>query len=362
MTFREVTHTSKLLMLRTNMSSDLQLLAHRLNRISERHRRTRDFTLNTLHGAFREILACFPVYRTYIREGDVSQRDRQIVSRAVAQAKRRNPATNAAVFDFIRDVLLLQDSPVLDDDGRSERSLFVGRFQQVTSPVMAKGVEDTAFYRYFPLASLDEVGGDPDRGVETVEEFHRQNLARHAQWPRSLICTTTHNTKRSEDVRARLDILSEIPSLWRKAVNRWSRLNRRHHGEVEGQTAPSRNDEYLFYQTLIGTWPLSEPDDKALDLLIKRLQVCMEKATRESKLHTSWINPVPEYDAAMREFVIGRAQGPRGKPLLERVLRLSRAGRKLGIADRTVADFSETDLARRARYLPGTGTLGLQSR
>ena len=185
------------------MSSDLQLLAHRLNLISERHRRSRDFTLNTLRIALREILTCFPVYRTYIREGDVSERDRQFVHRAAAQAKRRNPATDSAVFDFIRDVLLLQSPPGLDEAGRRERALFVGRFQQVTSPVMAKGIEDTAFYRYFPLASLNEVGGDPARGVTTIEEFHAQNLARQTQWPRSLIATTTHDTKRSEDVRAR---------------------------------------------------------------------------------------------------------------------------------------------------------------
>ncbi len=228
------------------------MLAHRLNLISERHRRSRDFTLNTLRIALREILTCFPVYRTYIREGDVSDRDRQFIHRAAAQAKRRNPATDAAVFYFIRDVLLLESPPGLDEAGRSERALFVGRFQQVTSPVMAKGVEDTAFYRYFPLASLNEVGGDPARGAATVEEFHSQNLARRAQWPRSLIATTTHDTKRSEDVRARINVLSEIPHLWRKAVNRWARLNRRHRRETGGQPAPSRNDEYLFYQTLIG--------------------------------------------------------------------------------------------------------------
>ena len=310
--YDEVAHQSKLLILRTAMSSDLQLLAHRLNRISERHRRSRDFTLNTLRIALREILTCFPVYRTYIREGDVSERDRQFVNRAAAQAKRRNPATDSAVFDFIRDVLLLQSPPGLDEAGRHERALFVGRFQQVTSPVMAKGIEDTAFYRYFPLASLNEVGGDPARGVTTIEEFHAQNLARQTQWPRSLISTTTHDTKRSEDVRARLNVLSEIPHLWRKAVNRWARLNRRHLREVNGQPAPSRNDEYLFYQSLTGIWPLAEPEGEALGQLTERMQVYMEKATREAKLQTSWVNPVAEYDAAVREFVAAALSG-RGK-------------------------------------------------
>lgn len=301
--FREVTHQSKLLIFRSAMSSDLQLLAHQLNRISERHRRSRDFTLNTLRIALREILACFPVYRTYIRDGYVSDRDRQVVCRAVAQAKRRNPATDAAVFEFIRDVLLLERPPDLDEAGRQERELFVGRVQQLTSPVMAKGVEDTAFYRYFPLASLNEVGGDPIHGTATIEDFHRHNLARQAAWPRSLICTSTHDTKRSEDARARINVLSEIPHVWRKAVNRWARLNRRHHREVDGQPAPSRNDEYLFYQSLIGIWPLTPPDGKSFRELAARIAAYMEKATREAKVHTSWINPDSEYDAAVREFV-----------------------------------------------------------
>jgi len=301
--FREVAHQSKLLIMRTAMSSELMLLAHRLNRISERHRGSRDFTLNTLRIALREILACFPVYRTYIGEGDVSERDRQVVCRAVAQAKRRHPAANAAVFDFIRDVLLLQVPPGLDEAGRRERELFVGRFQQVTSPVMAKAIEDTAFYRYFPLASVNEVGGDPVRGPTTTEEFHRQNLARQAQWPRSLLATTTHDTKRSEDVRARIDVLSEIAHVWRAAVNRWARLNRRHRREVDGLPAPSRNDEYLFYQTLAGVWPLVAPDGTELRQLVERLQLYMEKATHEAKIHTSWINPNSDYDGAVRGFV-----------------------------------------------------------
>jgi maltooligosyltrehalose synthase len=254
--FREVAHQSKLLILRAAVSSDLQLLAHRLNRISERHRQTRDFTLHSLRTALLEILACFPVYRTYIREGETTEGDRQFVCRAVAQAKRRHPVLDAALFDFARDVLLLQAPPGLDDAGRRQRELFVGRFQQLTSPVMAKGIEDTAFYRYFPLSSLNEVGGDPVSGPTSVEEFHRQNLARQARWPFSLIATTTHDTKRSEDLRARINVLSEIPNVWRTAINRWARLNRRHRREVAGQPAPSRNDEYLFYQSLVGVWPL----------------------------------------------------------------------------------------------------------
>ncbi len=302
-TFREVGHESKMLILRAAMSSDLQLLAHRLNRISERYRRSRDFTLNTLRVALREILASFPVYRTYIGPNIVSERDRQVIYRAVAQAKRRNPAIDAAAFDFIRGVLLLEAPPDMAEAGRRERDLLVGRFQQVTSPVMAKGIEDTAFYRYVPLSSLNEVGGSPDHGPTTLDEFHRGNLARQAEWPRSLLATTTHDTKRSEDVRARINVLSEIPRLWRAAVNRWTRLNRRRRREVEGQPAPSRNDEYLFYQTLVGAWPLAPPMGHELLNLADRIRAYMEKATHEAKLHTSWINPNVEYDAAIRDFV-----------------------------------------------------------
>jgi (1->4)-alpha-D-glucan 1-alpha-D-glucosylmutase len=310
--FEETAYQSKLLILRTAMSNDLQLLAHRLNLISERHRRSRDFTLNTLRTALRDILTCFPVYRTYIREGEVTDRDRQVIHRATAQAKRRNPAIDAAAFDFIRDVLLLESPPALNESGRRERAMFVGRFQQVTSPVMAKGIEDTAFYRYVPLVSLNEVGGHPARGIATVEDFHNQNLARRAQWPRSLIATTTHDTKRSEDLRARINVLSEVPHLWRKAVNRWARLNRRHRRDVNGLPAPSRNDEYLFYQSLLGIWPLLDPDAETLAHLTERMQAYMEKATHEAKLQTSWISPDAEYDVAVREFVAA-AMSARGK-------------------------------------------------
>jgi (1->4)-alpha-D-glucan 1-alpha-D-glucosylmutase len=303
--FREIVYGSKMLILRVSMASELVLLAHRLNRLSERHRWSRDYTLNSLRVALREILGNFPVYRTYISAEEVPDRDRQFIHRAVAQAKRRNPAMDAGVFDFVRDVLFLKRPPELDESGIRERALFIGRFQQVTSPVMAKGVEDTSFYRYYPLTSLNEVGGEPARGVVSVEEFQRENADRRQKRPRSLLATTTHDTKRSEDVRARINVLSEIPQLWRTAVNRWSRLNRWQRRETEGQPAPSRNDEYLFYQALIGVWPLEPPDDATLPPLVERLQGYMEKASHEAKVHTSWINPSPEYDAAVREFVAG---------------------------------------------------------
>jgi (1->4)-alpha-D-glucan 1-alpha-D-glucosylmutase len=302
MIFREVAYEAKRLILRVAMFSELQLLAHRLNRISERHRRSRDFTLNSLRVALREVLACFPVYRTYIRPDSVSERDRQFVHRAVAQAKRRNPARDPAVFDFLRDVLLQAAPPGLDEAGRHERELFLGRFQQVTSPLVAKGIEDTAFYVYFPLASLNEVGSDPAHGPVATAEFHRDNSERHARRPGSLLASTTHDTKRSEDVRARINVLAEVPPLWRAAVNRWARLNRRHRREVDGLPAPSRSDEFLFYQTLVGVWPIEPPGRQEYADLLARIQGYMEKAIHEAKQRTSWINPNTEYDAAVRDF------------------------------------------------------------
>lgn len=301
--FHEVAYRCKLLILRVAMASELYLLAHRLNRISERHRHCRDFTLNSLRTALREVLACFPVYRTYVGTGGVNVRDREVIRRAVSRAKRRNPAMDTAVFDFIQGVLLLEAPEKLDEAGRHERQFFVGRFQQATSPVMAKGVEDTAFYRYYPLVSANEVGSEPARAAVTLQQFHEENLWRWSEHPCSMTCTSTHDTKRSEDVRARISVLSQVPQQWRSAVNRWSRINRRFHEEVDGQAAPSRNDEYLLYQTLVGIWPLVPPDDNQHEQLIERLVRYMEKATREAKAHTSWISPDPEYDHAVGQFV-----------------------------------------------------------
>ncbi len=301
--FHEVAYQCKLLILRVAMASELHLLAHRLNRISERHRLFRDFTLHSLRRVLREILAFFPVYRTYIGGGVVSDRDREVIGRAVARAKRRNPAMDAAEFDFVRDVLLLEQPPRLDDATRRQRAFFVGRFQQVTSPVMAKGVEDTAFYRYYPLASANEVGGEPARAAVSVDDFHADNWQRHGRHPGSMVGTSTHDTKRSEDVRARINVLSEIPHWWRANVTRWARINRRFRREVDGRPAPIRNDEYLFYQIVYGIWPLDPPGADEHEQMVDRVVRYMEKATHEAKLRTSWISPDPHYDEAVARFV-----------------------------------------------------------
>jgi len=301
----EVVYRSKRLIINMAMAAELQLLAVRIGRLSEQHRRFRDFTLNNLRTALQEIIACFPIYRTYITAesaADVSERDRQFIATAVRRARRRNPTLDARLFEFVRDVLLLKQPPDLDEKSLHERRVFVGRFQQVSSPVMAKGVEDTAFYRYFPLCSLNEVGGGFEMGTN-IADFHAENAARQRHRAGSLLCTTSHDTKRSEDVRARISVLSEVPDQWRTALSQWSRFNRRHRRTVDGDAAPSRNDEYLFYQTLVGVWPIDPPQGDEREELIERVAAYMEKATHEAKVHTSWVNPNPDYDDAVRRFV-----------------------------------------------------------
>ena len=303
MEYPETVYRCKLLILRFAMASELQMLAHRLNRISEQHRRSRDFTLNMLRHALQEILASFPVYRTYVSPAGISDRDQRFIHIAIGQSKRRSPAIDAALYDFIRSTLLLQHPEGLSEQARHERELFTGRFQQVTSPVMAKGVEDTAFYVYCPLIAMNEVGSHPEAAIVSPEQFHRDNLHRSQHWPLSMLGSSTHDTKRSEDVRARIAVLAEIPSLWRKRVNTWTRLNRRFRADVDGLPAPSKNDEYLLYQTLVGVWPLTHPGGEEHATLIRRLQLYMEKATHEAKVRTSWVNPNVPYDHAVRDFV-----------------------------------------------------------
>ena len=302
--YREIAYRGKQLVLRVSMASELNVLAHRLNIFSERHRHYRDFTLNSLSQAMREIIACFPVYRTYVneREPDISDQDRDAIERAVREAKRRNPNRPAAVYDFVRD-LLLKKVDYIPDTERDEHMRFVGKFQQVTSPITAKGIEDTALYIYNRLVSLNEVGGEPDRFGLGPEKLHEWLAARASTWPHGLSATSTHDTKRSEDVRARLNVLSELPGAWKQAASRWARLNRRGRSFIDDQSYPSRNEEYLLYQTLLGTWPLAEMTEEEEREYRQRIVGYMHKAMREAKVYTSWINPSGRHEQAMTRFV-----------------------------------------------------------
>ncbi|MGH7138479.1 MAG: malto-oligosyltrehalose synthase, partial [Pirellulales bacterium] len=282
----------------------LHVLARRLDRISESHRYSRDFTFATLHNALLETIACFPVYRTYVRPGSesVSDDDRRRITSALRAAKRRNPEIDASVFDFLRSVLLLDDPPHLTEEQRDERREFVLRLQQLTGPVTAKGIEDTAFYRDYPLLSLAEVGGDAEHAGTSVADFHRRSQERFRDWPHTMLASSTHDTKRSEDVRARINLLSECPQEWEQSIQRWHELNQGHRRDVDGADAPSPNEEFLIYQTLVGAWPL-ETDDESWPTFIDRIKQYMSKAMKEAKANTSWTNPSEDWEEAVAHFV-----------------------------------------------------------
>jgi (1->4)-alpha-D-glucan 1-alpha-D-glucosylmutase len=317
--FANLVNTWKKMIMLVSLASEVAALSHQLERISEKNRGYRDFTLNSLTFILREIIASLPVYRTYITGPEnVPERDRAYIESAVEEAKRRNPRTAESIFDFVRDTLLFRNLQNFPPEDRQGLIRFVLKFQQITGPVMAKGLEDTAFYIYNRLVSLNEVGGHPGKFGVSPEEFHLQNMERSEKWPHSLLATSTHDTKRSEDVRARIDVLSEMPGEWRAAVSRWSRWNAPRKTLVDRQPAPDRNDEYLFYQTLVGAWPMEDPDHplslRSEEFLQfrERMAAYMRKATLEAKVHTSWVNPNEGYDGAVKDFVLALLE-PRGK-------------------------------------------------
>ncbi|HEX9822190.1 MAG TPA: malto-oligosyltrehalose synthase [Methylomirabilota bacterium] len=326
--FSEVVDECKRLVMETSMASELNVLSHRLNRISEKHRSSRDFTLGSLTTALREIIAAFPVYRTYVGEsadpgggaaapglrsqtvGDstlVSARDREYIARAVARAKRRTPTMSESVYDWIHDVLTLRFPDWATEADREERVDFVRRFQQLTGPITAKGYEDTVLYRFNRLVSLNEVGGDASRLGTSLAEFHAANAERLRRSPHALSATATHDTKRGEDVRARINVLSEIPAEWRARVAAWQRHNRKHRTMVDGAPVPGANTEYFIYQTLVGAWPLDR----------ERLGRYLLKAVREAKVHTSWVNPNARYDEAIARFAEAILDPDRSAAFLE---------------------------------------------
>jgi (1->4)-alpha-D-glucan 1-alpha-D-glucosylmutase len=301
-------YESKRLVMRRALASEVSVLAHMLNEISNQDRRARDFTLGVLREAIRETIACFPVYRTYIDErAHVSDSDRKYIQQAIACAKQKNGTLAPAVFDFLQSILLLED---MESDGSvygyRRKPYFTLKFQQLTGPVMAKGLEDTACYVYNRFISVNEVGGSPTEFGTSLSEFHAANQERAEQWPHSMLTTSTHDTKRSEDVRARLDVLSEIPSAWATQVMKWRRINRGRKAELaDGRSVPDNNEEYLLYQTLVGAWPLEMRYEDERGDFIGRIQQYMEKAIHEAKVNLSWLNPNPQYVEAMNSFVEG---------------------------------------------------------
>jgi (1->4)-alpha-D-glucan 1-alpha-D-glucosylmutase len=299
--FEDLVYACKKLILKVALASELNVLANALSRIALSNRHTCDFTVNSLRSALGEVIATFPVYRTYVSGSGVSPEDRRYIEQAVAAGRKRSNAADLSVFDFIRRMLLIETN---GEPQWYRRAIvaFAMKFQQVTSAVMAKGLEDTSFYRHNVLVSLNEVGGNPQQFGVSLAQFHHANQKRAECWPHSMLASSTHDSKRSEDVRARINVLSEMPAAWRLSLRRWRDWNRARKRLIDDRPAPSRNDEYLFYQTLIGAWPLERLDDANWQRFVSRIAQYMLKAIREAKEHTSWANPNTDYESAVTEF------------------------------------------------------------
>jgi (1->4)-alpha-D-glucan 1-alpha-D-glucosylmutase len=333
MHFGHLLYAKKRQVMRLALANDVNELGSMLDRLSEHNRWYRDFTLQSLSLAVRETIACFPVYRTYLAPGrPVSEADQQVIERAIAAAKRRNPGVEESVFNFLRDILLFRFPKNLDDESRAAHAQFVLKFQQYTGPITAKGLEDTVFYIFNRLAALNEVGGQPQQFGIDVATFHQRNRDRQNDWPATLLATSTHDTKRSEDVRARMVAISEVPHLWRQSLQRWRTANRRWKKRIEEGEAPDPNEEYLLYQTLLGMWPINERGEAEKTVgaeFIARIQDYMTKALNEAKLNTSWIQPNEAWLSAVRDFVAGILEpSPKNKflpsffPVVEEIARL----------------------------------------
>jgi (1->4)-alpha-D-glucan 1-alpha-D-glucosylmutase len=324
--FDEISRYSRLLIMSTTLAAELAGLAQRLARIASGNRRARDYTETGLRRALAEIAALFPVYRTYVSARGVSDSDRRYIDWAVKAARRASRVADPSVFDFVRSVLTLEAAPA---GGARRRQMleFAMRFQQLTAPVVAKGVEDTAFYRYHRLIALNEVGNDPRIFGFSLKAFHAASDDRAKHWPGTMLGSSTHDTKRSEDVRARLGVLSEMSSAWLMLLRRWHLANRSRRTDASGESLPTRADEYHFYQALIGIWPVAPPSPNELEALKDRLRAYMLKAVREAKLRTSWINPDAEYEAALERFVVQSLESPAFvKEVNDAVPRIARLG------------------------------------
>ncbi len=323
--FEAIAYESRMLIMATTLAAELYRLSRWLARIAAGNRYTRDYTASGLRKALAEIAAHFPVYRSYVSPRGVADGDRRWIDWAVNAARRASRIADPSVFDFVRGVLTLDAAPP-SGRRRAEMLQFSMRFQQFTAPVVAKGIEDTAFYRYNQLIALNEVGGHPARFGVSLKAFHAAAEERARRWPWTMLGSSTHDTKRSEDVRARLAVLSEYASGWRMALRRWSLMNRARRGMTSGE------DEYHFYQALLGVWPGSVSPE-----LVARLKAYMLKAAREAKVRTSWINPDAEYEASLDAFVGYALENPLFlKDLDNTVAYVARLGLLVGLSQALV--------------------------
>ncbi len=307
--YEQAKRDCKGLILDTVLASELNVLSHRLSQIAEISWEYRDFTLNSLRKSLRHIVTNFPVYRTYVTPRKADKTAKQYIDWAVRLAKRFGAAVPPEVYDFVRNLLCMEaaETPA-DNDEASLQFLqsiqtIAMKFQQFTGPVMAKSVEDTLFYRFNRFVCLNEVGGEPDRFGITVPSFHHQNFQRQLRRPYEMLTTSTHDTKRSEDVRARLAALSELPKQWEQKTTQWARINRSRKLTIDEEQLPDANDEYLIYQTLVGACPVNISGNSWVDSFKQRVVEYALKAARESKSHTSWVNKNANYENSLISFI-----------------------------------------------------------
>jgi (1->4)-alpha-D-glucan 1-alpha-D-glucosylmutase len=297
--YKDLVSDKKRLIMGKHMAGDIDNLAHLLKEVSSRDRSGSDITLYGLKRALVEVMAHFPVYRTYISRTDAGETDYSFINSAVEKAAQSNPSL-LHELQFIRKFLLLEFKDYLSEEEKRRWIDFVMRFQQFTGPLMAKGFEDTVLYIYNKLLSLNEVGGTPDTFGVDLDDFHRFNKWRHQNWPHTLNATSTHDTKRGEDVRARLNVLSEIPGEWEQRIKIWNKINTKHKRKVRDLRVPDRNDEYFLYQTLVGVFPFSDHEYPGMK---ERIRQYMVKAVRGAKVHTAWLKPDKEYEEACLLFI-----------------------------------------------------------
>jgi len=323
--FEEEARDARRQILRDNLASELNATAAALKRVANRDLVTRDFTLTALRRALVEVLAHFPVYRLYITPSGRSAEDKRILDWALAGARRTVRATDRPLLDLL-DTWLGGEAPrSLSPALRRERLAAAVRFQQLSAPVAAKSVEDTAFYRYGRLLSRNEVGADPGHFAVTPAAFHAAARSRAKNFPQALLATATHDHKRGEDVRARLAVLSEIPEEWAAALRRWTRLNAGLKREVDGTPAPDAADEMMLYETLVSAWPLglSPADEEGVAAFHDRVAAWQEKAVREAKRRSEWAVPNEPYEAACRDFLAGVLAADRPSHLRDEIAALA---------------------------------------
>ena len=289
---------SKRMIVDKHLAGDIDNLAHLLKRISERYRYASDFTLYGLQVALIEILVLFPVYRTYIGRTGSSRADQEHIRQVIAQARLNIPNFRNEL-NFIERFLRLEFDEHMAAEDKDQWLHFIMRLQQFTGPLMAKGVEDTVFYVYNRLLSLNEVGAGPLQFGIDLDEFHAFNQQRVASWPHAMNASATHDTKRGEDVRARLNVLSEMPEEWERQLLEWHEINQSRKVQIGARMAPENDDEYLLYQTLLGAYPFDLADYPGF---IERVKDYLIKATREAKVHTNWLEPDGPYEEALLTF------------------------------------------------------------